>query len=94
MLSRWAYPASLAERDISIHGSENDDIETRRLMEEEKEEEEKCMHMSEGDLNAETSQVGLPLRNVLPVGREEEASSSSNAPNTKFHVQKTHSSRT
>ena len=45
ILSRWAYPASQALRDISIHGSEKDDIEMRRFIDEEKGVERACTYM-------------------------------------------------
>ena len=43
ILSRWAYPASQAARDISIHGNEQDELEMKQIIEDEKREEEKCM---------------------------------------------------
>ena len=45
VLSRWAYPASQALRDISKHGSENDDAEMRAMLEHEHEEEAECMYV-------------------------------------------------
>ena len=38
ILSRWAYPASQALRDISKHGNEQDDAEMKELIRQEKEE--------------------------------------------------------
>jgi hypothetical protein len=43
ILSRWAYPASQAFRDISKHGSKADDEEMREIIEAEREEEKQCM---------------------------------------------------
>ena len=43
ILSRWAYPASEALRDISMHGSKLDDDEMRENIRQEKEEERMCM---------------------------------------------------
>ena len=43
ILSRWAYPASQAFRDISKHGTEEDDAEMRDIIREEREEERQCM---------------------------------------------------
>ena len=45
VLSRWAYPASQALRDISKHGSEKDDDEMRELIEQEHEEEKECIYV-------------------------------------------------
>ena len=45
ILSRWAYPASQALRDISKHGSLADDQEMRDLIAQEKLEERECMHI-------------------------------------------------
>ena len=39
ILSRWAYPASEALRDISIHGSKEDDAEMEEIIRKEIEEE-------------------------------------------------------
>ena len=41
-LSRWAYPASKAFTDTSIHGSEQDEEEMLAIMEEERREEKEC----------------------------------------------------
>jgi hypothetical protein len=46
ILSRWAYPAGEFARDTSIHGSENDDIEMTRIMDEEKCVERGCVYMT------------------------------------------------
>jgi hypothetical protein len=43
ILSRWAYPASQALRDISRHGSAEDKEEMENYLREEKEEENSCM---------------------------------------------------
>ena len=45
ILSRWAYLASQALRDISKHGSTDDDQEMREMIEREKEEENECMYV-------------------------------------------------
>ena len=45
ILSRWAYPASQALRDISKHGSLADDQEMRALIAQEKLEEKDCMYI-------------------------------------------------
>ena len=45
ILSRWAYPASQALRDISLHGSEKDDDEMKRIIEDEKSAERACTYM-------------------------------------------------
>ena len=42
ILSRWAYPASQASRDISKHGSYEDDEEMREIIRQEKLEESQC----------------------------------------------------
>ena len=41
-LSRWAYPASKAFADTSMHGSEEDDEAMRALIEEERGKERQC----------------------------------------------------
>ena len=43
ILSRWAYPASQAFRDVSKHGSALDDAEMKELIAQEKLEEMECM---------------------------------------------------
>ena len=43
ILSRWAYPASQALRDVSKHGSALDDAEMKELIAQEKLEEMECM---------------------------------------------------
>ena len=43
ILSRWAYPASQAFRDISKHGTISDDEEMKENIRQEKEEEKQCM---------------------------------------------------
>ena len=45
IVSRWAYPASQALRDISLHGSEKDDDEMKRIIEDEKSAERACTYM-------------------------------------------------
>ena len=45
ILSRWAYPASQALRDISKHGSYADDQEMRDLIAQEKNEEQNCLYI-------------------------------------------------
>ena len=42
-LSRWAYPASKAFADVSIHGSEEDDHIMREIIEEDRKEERGCL---------------------------------------------------
>jgi hypothetical protein len=43
ILSRWAYPASQAFRDISVHGNEKDMEEVEAILRQEKEDEKDCM---------------------------------------------------
>ena len=43
ILSRWAYPASQAMRDVSRHGTAQDKEEVGQLLQEEMEEESKCV---------------------------------------------------
>ena len=45
ILSRWAYPASQALREISKHGSSNDDAEMKALIAQEKNEENECRYV-------------------------------------------------
>eukprot|EP00667_Euglena_gracilis_P000113 EG_transcript_113 len=45
ILSRWAYPASQALRDISKHGSAEDKDEMENFIREEKEEEKQCLEI-------------------------------------------------
>ena len=42
-LSRWAYPASQAYRDISKHGSEKDKADVKKIIEEERLEAEEIL---------------------------------------------------
>ena len=44
ILSRWAYPASQVQRDVSIHGSEQDDIGMGELIQQENEVESSCQY--------------------------------------------------
>ena len=43
VLSRWAYPASQAQREVSKHGTAQDKEEMEEEIEREREEEETCM---------------------------------------------------
>jgi hypothetical protein len=43
ILSRWAYPASQAFRDISVHGNINDVEEAEKILRQEKIDEKDCM---------------------------------------------------
>jgi len=45
ILSRWAYPASQALRDVSMHGTAQDDDEMEGMIEQEKLEERGCMRV-------------------------------------------------
>ena len=45
ILSRWAYPASQALRDISKHGSARDKEEMEEMIRVEREEEENCLYI-------------------------------------------------
>ena len=45
ILSRWAYPASQVMRDISIHGSEQEDDEMSRIIDEEKKDARGCIYV-------------------------------------------------
>jgi hypothetical protein len=56
-LSRWAYPASQAFADASIHGSEKDDAEMQKLIEEEKQQERLCRVLHVKDLPEWEKQV-------------------------------------
>ncbi len=42
-LSRWAYPASRAFADVSVHGGEQDELDVEGLMAEERREEMGCV---------------------------------------------------
>jgi len=44
-LSRWAYPASQAFADVSVHGSEEDDRIMREFIEAERKEERQCLRV-------------------------------------------------
>jgi len=58
-LSRWAYPASKAFADVSIHGSEKDDAEMRALIEEEHREERLCHILRVRDLHPIWEKVAI-----------------------------------
>ena len=65
-LSRWAYPASKAFRDISKHGSEKATEEMKKIIEEEKREEEEFGVVA-GQPNAETGgEIFPPEVEVAP----------------------------
>jgi hypothetical protein len=65
ILSRWAYPASVAHRDISKHGSEMDDREAKEIITQEKFEEE------ESELFERTlTNIGQPLDASVTLGEE------------------------
>jgi hypothetical protein len=49
ILSRWAYPASQAYRDISKHGSAKDKEDMDKIIQQEREDEMTCMHIFQGD---------------------------------------------
>ena len=58
VLSRWAYPASQALRDTSVHGSEQDRKEMEEMIRAEREEERGCMYMS---VNADVPPFSSPI---------------------------------
>ena len=68
VMSRWAYPASVAERDISKHGNEKDDLEMKEIIRQERLEENEC-DVTQGEVNhyAMVSQGGRPPAKVAPV---------------------------
>ena len=64
VLSRWAYPASEALRDISMHGCKQDDDEVREMIAKEREEERMCMMF----LRDQPSPANLFIRGVTTRG--------------------------
>ena len=59
VLSRWAYPASQALKDVSIHGSGQDEMDMEELIRREREEERECLVASR------TTQAPSPPLNVI-----------------------------
>ena len=57
ILSRWAYPASQAYRDVSKHGTQEDKEEMEEIMKQEKEEEAQCLKISSQSENQNTTQA-------------------------------------
>ena len=74
ILSRWAYPASTAYRDVTKHGSEKDDREMKKIIEEELKVEQKCAHNYGEDPE---KQEDIPTIMITPVGGEADSSASS-----------------
>ena len=72
IMSRWAYPASLAEKDISKHGNERCDKEVKEIIEQERREENECASTPESSANqnAKDLQMGLATAEVAPVEGE------------------------
>ena len=64
ILSRWAYPASEALQDISMHGSLKDDAEMLGIIDRELEEERSCMLY----LKDQTCPGNLLIRGVVTRG--------------------------
>ena len=62
ILSRWAYPASQAIRDVSRHGTLEDTLEMRQLLREEREMEGECMSIR---LKNQPSPKNLLMRGVI-----------------------------
>ena len=65
ILSRWAYPASTAYRDVTKHGSEKDDREMKKIIEEELKLEQKCAQNYGEDPE---KQEDIPTIMITPVG--------------------------
>ena len=63
ILSRWAYPASQALRDVSKHGSAQDKAEMEEFIREEKADEKHCMMVSRAITAAPAGQPLIYLRN-------------------------------
>jgi hypothetical protein len=65
-LSRWAYPASQAFADASLHGSVDDDLEMLELMRKECEEEKQCSCIFiQGGLASVSAGVKAHIRSVF-----------------------------
>ncbi len=74
-LSRWAYPASQAMRDISKHGNDQDDEDMKRIIQEEREEEALCMqvqHQEKYPANSEKLLVAVTTRSGRETKNNEE----------------------
>ena len=69
ILSRWAYPASQAYRDISKHGSKADDDEMNEIIRQEKLEEAECMVIK---LKNPKQSLGVTTRSGRKLNDEEE----------------------
>ena len=79
VLSRWAYPASQALRDISKHGSTQDKEDMDNIIQEEREEEMGCMQIAAENPTklAETGDIGVVTRSgkkVIPENERMDAS--------------------
>jgi hypothetical protein len=60
-LSRWAYPASQAFADVSIHGSEEDDRLMKEIIKQEEKEQKTCMVINVADLTQAQKQLQEPV---------------------------------
>lgn len=83
ILSRWAYPASEAFRDISKHGSIFDQREAKEIMREEKAYEKTCV-LSQCLARPQSKNLGGESSQVNPISTQGEGASSSNGPPLSF----------
>ena len=60
VLSRWAFPASQAYKDISRHGSEKDKEEVLDILRKEKEEEMQCPDYASSDIPSSSFMFANP----------------------------------
>ena len=65
-LSRWAYPASRAFADSSIHGSDKDDEQMRAIIEEERKEERTCRYLYVNEVLASLREGVMTTVAVVP----------------------------
>jgi hypothetical protein len=81
ILSRWAYPASQAFREVSKNGTKEDDDEMKEIIRHEKEEEKLCMWVKLRDPPLDESKwIRGVIRTIEPVGAGEDRSPSTAPP--------------
>jgi hypothetical protein len=81
IMSRWAYPASQAQRDISKHGTMEDENDVEELLRQEKLDECECMVIQ---LKPEHTNVQEKKSVIQPISQQnegEEAENDANPPN-------------
>jgi hypothetical protein len=83
VMSRWAYPASQASRDISRHGSAQDKLEMKEILLQEKKDEMQCPNYSENAAPLAHVLGGEPV-SLCPISQGDKEGSSENPPRFTF----------